>query len=212
VRSIPILAIPTSAASPGKEAKYTYIKQSLVILIYLEDLSETPGSDFYTPGKPSMRGRTALEKARVAELLFMIDECATLFRYWYYSGCHLNPEPNIETAKFMEKNLFDSLEKLNSYFLDRDLEFLCKPLGHAGTEGEGEEPDFMDYVTIADCVLFAFFQYANGMFGRDLSAGKGLEKLREFWERFGRRESARLETEYDREMQKEAMVWYDGAA
>jgi glutathione S-transferase len=192
--------------------KYTYIKQSLAILTYLEDLSETPGSDFYTPGKPSMRGRTALEKARVAELLSMIDECATLFRYWYYSRCHLNPEPKIETAKFMKENLFDSLGTLNSYFLDRDLEFLSKPLGYAGTEGEGEEPGFMEYVTIADCALFAFFQYENGMFRRDLSAEKGLEKLREFWEMFGQRESVRLETEYDKEMQKEAVVWYEGAA
>jgi glutathione S-transferase len=187
--------------------KYTFIKQSLAILNYLEDLSGTSRSDFYTPGKPAMRGRTALEKARVAELLSMIDECAMFFRYWYHSGCHLNPEPNIEITKSMNENLFDSLGTLNSYFLDRDLEFLSKPLGYAGTEGEGEEPGFMEYVMIAGCALFAFFQYANGIFGREFSVEKGLEKLREFWERFRQRENARLETEYDKEMQ-EAMVWY----
>lgn len=73
--SIPILAIPD-----GKEGKFIYIRQSLAIINYLEDLTEDPNSGLKA-STPSMRGNTPLEKARIAELLALLEECCTTFAY-----------------------------------------------------------------------------------------------------------------------------------
>lgn len=73
--SIPILAIPDR-----KEGQFIYIRQSLAILNYLEDLTEDPSSGVKA-STLSMRGNTALEKARITELLAVLDECCTTFAY-----------------------------------------------------------------------------------------------------------------------------------
>ena len=75
-----------------------------------------------------------------------------------------------------------------------------------GEEGSGGS---MQSITITDCVLLSGLQYAKGGYGRDLT--EDFPKLAEFFERFGKRESAKVEGEHQEEMLKEPLVWAEGS-
>lgn len=138
-----------------------------------------------------------LERARVTELLGIIDECAPVFRCWCFAGTEV---PTPSGAQLMKEVLWQSLGVLEKFLAERNLDFLDKPVK--------KDPKFLEYVTIADCALFAMLQYGKGMFGRDMT--EGLPKLKDFYGRFEQRKSARLETMYDEAVRAEAMVWAEG--
>jgi glutathione S-transferase len=116
--SIPILAIRN-----GKEGQFVYIRQSLAILNYLEDLAEDSNSRLKAC-TPSMRGTTPLEKARVAELLALLDECCITFAYWCVFGAFTFPQTtNVAAAQVTKRCLFMRLATIESYMSDRDLSF-----------------------------------------------------------------------------------------
>lgn len=92
------------------------------------------------------------------------------------------------------------LATVESYMDDRDLSFLDVQVVQEG--------GYMQYVTIADCVLMSLLQYGIEFYKRDIT--EGLPKLKEFYERFSKRESSVIEGGYPEEMQKICSTWHEG--
>jgi hypothetical protein len=63
----------------------------------------------------------------------------------------------------------------------------------------------MQYVTIADCVLISLLQYGIEWYGRDMT--NILPKLKEFYDKFQKRNSAVVEGGYPGELQKRSSNW-----
>ena len=99
----PVAPLPTGMTAPGKPPGSvpilrlpdgTFIKQSLAIIEFFEDVCENPN-----PAKEwqielarsanresSMRGRTAAEKARTREVLGLVDEASSQFSFACHKG------------------------------------------------------------------------------------------------------------------------------
>lgn len=149
-----------------------------------------------------MRGTTPLEKARVAELLALLDECCTTFAYWCVFGASTFPQTtNVAAAQVAKRFLFMRLATIGSYMSDRDLSFLDSQIIETGIGN-------IQYVTIADCVLMSLLQYGIEWYGRDMT--EGLPKLKEFYDRFQKRDSAVVEGGYPEELQKRSSTWQEG--
>lgn len=73
--SLPILAIPSEArGADGKAETWTYIRQSMAIIIFLEELFSTGQYGLLSPQGP-LAGSDALARARVSEILILAEEC-----------------------------------------------------------------------------------------------------------------------------------------
>jgi glutathione S-transferase len=189
--SVPILALPDG----------TFIKQSVAILEYLEDLCDDPdpAQDWQMQfaasalNKTSMRGETPQEKARTREMLALADEASSHFGFACHKGTALFV-PREQTSALAAKLALESCKKAlklleENYFFAEDGELTC--------------------CTIAHCVLYSLLQFARELYGVDLLCGPELPALRAFYDGFRERDGARRrgEERYPEEIRKLACHW-----
>ena len=73
--SLPILAIPSMINEESSNAnQWVYIRQSMSIINYLEELCNTGENGFSSPHGP-MVGTGPLSRARIGEILSLAEEC-----------------------------------------------------------------------------------------------------------------------------------------
>lgn len=75
--SLPILSIPSNTKNAeGEAVEWVHIRQSMAIIKYLEELCNTQQYGFSAPNG-SFAGTDALERARIAEVSTLAEECTT---------------------------------------------------------------------------------------------------------------------------------------
>ena len=189
--SVPILRLPDG----------TFIKQSIAILDYLEDVCSNPDPEQpwqaelanSAQSNMSMRGRTAVERARTRDMLSLADEATVHFVFACHKGSALF-EPiettHALTAKLALEYCQKNLKLLDAYYV-----------GNERLENGGP-------ATIADCVLYSTLHFAKDMYSLDLLADRELPGLQQFWELFGRRPSVQVsEDHFPSQIQKMASQW-----
>lgn len=189
--TVPVLALPDG----------TFIKQSLAILDYLEDICDNPQEewqkDLTARAKPSMRGGSSRERATTREIIALADEAASLFGFACHKGTKLfaTREPaDPSAARFAMAWVKKNLKLLEAYYEGR----------FEGDDSDGDE------VTVADCVLFSLLQFAKELYAQDLVADAEFLNLRRFYNVFKEKESARIpEDFYPREFKELACVWLE---
>ncbi|KAL8341811.1 hypothetical protein RB601_005344 [Gaeumannomyces tritici] len=185
--SVPVLRLPDG----------TFVKQSVAILEYLEDVCDAPdpsqpwqadlaaaAAAAATTATGSMRGGdAAARRARAREILALADEANSHFGLAAHKGARVfvgAEETDPKAARLAMEYCRKAMGLLEPYYADDEL-----PLLERGGRG----------VTIADCVVFSLISFARGLYDVDLCsgpAGEELPSLRRFAEWFGKRESARL--------------------
>ncbi|VTT68326.1 unnamed protein product [Fusarium fujikuroi] len=144
-----------------------FIKQSIAILEYFEDICDNPQQPWQVElakdAGGSMLGRTAEEKARVREVLGLADEITSQFGF----ACHKG------TA------LFDMLEETHPVTAKLALEYCTKNLKllEKYYEGDTRFNGGDGRVTIADCVLYSTLHFAKDLYSLDLLADHELTFL-----------------------------------
>jgi len=203
--SLPILALGNG----------TFIKQSITIIEYLEDLCDgvqssppyNPSSnrelleeqpELFAAAKKTMRGRTAEEKARTREVLGLVDEATTHFSFACHHGSamfSLMEKQSPATSKITMTLCRKTMTLIEDY---------CKDDHRFKVQGQ----EIQHGATTADCVLFALLQFAEIMYGIDLV--QGLPVLQRFKAWFETRESAQVdEMLYDENLRKIASHWIE---
>ncbi|KAI1406914.1 hypothetical protein F5Y13DRAFT_176107 [Hypoxylon sp. FL1857] len=189
--TVPILSLPDG----------TFIKQSVAILDYFEDICDNPQEqwqkDLAAAAKSSMRGGNTRERATTREILALADEASSLFGFACHKGSKLfvTLEPvSPAAAGFAMAWAKRNLKLLEDYYEGRFKE----------DTSDGEK------VTIADCVLFSLLQFAKELYTQDLLADPELPNLKRFYSVFRERESARIPQDfYPREIKELACVWLE---
>lgn len=184
--SLPILALPQN----DSENSFTYIRQSLAIINYLDELCDG-GLEGFPLSSHSMRGANILERARVTEVLALADECLTLWNPVRSFGTGVGPMPIPAASKEMLRWVRRSLMAIESWWKGRtDISSL---------RGGGDSR-----VNIADIVLYQFLEFTADCYGMDMTHGSGeivkdvygrevreeFPKLSEFYVAFKTRDSA----------------------
>ena len=159
--SVPILRLPDG----------TFIKQSLAIIEFFEDICDSPdpAKDWQVElsktanREINMRGSTAEEKARTREILALVDEASTHFCFAGHKG----------TA------LFVPLETTNALTAELAMEFCKKTLRLVEENYATELRLSIDNgrVSIADCVFYSLLQFSGGVYGVDLLSEPELPTL-----------------------------------
>ena len=190
--SVPILRLPDG----------TFIKQSVAILEYLEDLCDNPdpAQDWQIQlaksaiNKTSMRGETSKEKARTREILALADEASSQFGFACHKGTALFvpiEQTNALTAKLALEYCKKNLKLLEENYFAEDARL-----------GDGSQ------LTIAHCVLYSMLQFSKELYGIDVLSKPELPALRSFYEMFKKRDFARIgEFQYPEEIKKLACQW-----
>ncbi|KAF5618379.1 hypothetical protein F52700_12328 [Fusarium sp. NRRL 52700] len=174
-----------------------FIKQSIAILEYFEDICDDPQQPWQVElakdADGSMRGGTAEEKARVREVLGLADEVTSQFGF----ACHKG------TA------LFGMLEETHPITAKLALEYCRKNLKLLERYYEGDTRfDEDGQVTIADCVLYSTLHFAKDLYALDLLADPELVSLRAFYTWFSGRESVQVpENHFPAQIKELACQW-----
>ncbi|KAF5679419.1 hypothetical protein FHETE_836 [Fusarium heterosporum] len=170
--TVPVLRLPDG----------TFIKQSIAILEYFEDICEHPTEpwqiELTKSANTSMRGGTPQERARVRDMLSLTDEITSQFGFACHKGTVLFSmieETHPTSARLILENCQKNLKLLARYYED-DTRF-----------GNDDAK-----VTIADCVLYSTLHFAKDLYAMDLLVDSELASLRKFYEWFGGRESAQV--------------------
>jgi glutathione S-transferase len=212
--SVPILRLPDG----------TYIRQSLSIINFFEDICRDPCPFEEAPvewkrqisedakqhasgpraGKPeSLRGNTPEERARVNDLLSAVDEASTLFCFAAHKGSQLFvplEETDKNAARLIMERCRAILKVIDGYY-DTDGVFEINPRPQSPSHNQktaNHGTDVKGYergATVPDCVLFALLEFADKIYGIDFFESGNLPHLRAFHERFGRRSSAEMKME-----------------
>lgn len=159
--SVPILRLPDG----------TFIRQSLAIIEFFEDVCDSPDPEKdwqielskTANRETNMRGSTAEEKARTREILALVDEASTHFCFAGHKG----------TA------LFVPLETTNALTAELAMEFCKKTLRLVEENYVTESRLSIDNgrVSIADCVFYSLLQFSGGVYGVDLLSAPELPTL-----------------------------------
>ncbi|RYP12955.1 hypothetical protein DL767_010981 [Monosporascus sp. MG133] len=188
--TVPILKLPNGS----------FIKQSVAILDYFEDICDNPQEDWHRElaglSRKNMRGNTAEERAHTREVLALADQAGSLFTFAARTGTELFVP--LETSSAEASRLAMEWCKRNLKLLDAYYE------GDKRIENGGADAA----TTIADCALFAFLQYSKAMHAVDLLAEPELLNLKRFYENFKGRESAKIEEGlYPEDLRQLASKW-----
>ncbi|KAG5805588.1 hypothetical protein H9Q74_009118 [Fusarium xylarioides] len=175
-----------------------FIKQSIAILEYHEDICDNPQQPWQVElakdAGGSMRGRTAEEKARVREVLGLADEVTSQFGFACHKGTalfNMLEETHPITAKLALEYCQKNLRLLEKYY-----------------EGEPRLDGGAGQVTIADCVLYSTLHFAKDLYALDLLADPELVSLRAFYSWFGSRESVQVpEDHFPAQIKELACQW-----
>lgn len=187
--SVPILKLPDG----------TFIKQSVAILEYLEDVCDSPDPSQAwqaelaeaARARGTMRGGTCRERARTREILALADEASSQFSF----ACHKG------TA------LFVPLEQTSALTARLTMEYCRKNLKLLEDNYFAENEDG-EKMTIAHCVLYSLLQFSREMYGVDLLSEPELPALRAFYGMFSERDRARVgEMRYPEEIATPARQW-----
>ncbi|KAM5345267.1 hypothetical protein ACJ41O_011129 [Fusarium nematophilum] len=182
--TVPIMKLPG-----GK-----FIKQSVAILEYLEDICEHPQSDWQeelarSAKQGSLRGETAEEKARVRDMACLADEVNIMFGFAGHKGTALFTPVETSspiTAKLALENARKNLKLLEEYY-------------------EGDVLDDRP-VNIADCILYSMLHFSKDLY--DLDLVEGMPNLERFYTAFQGRESARVdEDHFPQDIKELASQW-----
>ncbi|KAK4981074.1 hypothetical protein LTR66_008412 [Elasticomyces elasticus] len=210
--SLPILAIPETELSGS--VSYTYIRQSLAIMNYLDELCDAGHNDFPL-SRYSMRGADALSRARITEVVALADECTTSWNLVRTFGSGAGTMSIPAASKEMMKRVRRPLNTIEGWWSDRDMSSLRQ-------NGSGE-------VTMGDIVLYQFLEFTKDCYGVDMTQGSGepvkdaygrdvvekYTKLGEFYDAFRTRESARRDEAAGEVASKEVlqrmMMWAPGS-
>jgi glutathione S-transferase len=144
----------------------TLIRSSIAILDYLEERFPSP----------DMAGATPEKRARMREMLGVIDEAAMQFGIWCHKASPLfakGERQSREAATFAADAYYGRLRMLDLLVQENEGPFLS-----------GAQP------TIADCVTMATLQFAQHVYGVPLP--RGCDALAEWYEFFAERQSAAL--------------------
>jgi glutathione S-transferase len=211
IKITPVAPAPTGMTAPGKPPGSVpilrlpdgpFIKQSLAIIEFFEDVCESPdpAREWQVElartanREASMRGRTPEEKARTREVLSLVDEASSQFSF----ACHKG------TA------LFVPLEKTNALASELAMEYCKKTLRLVEENYATELSRSIDNgrVSIADCVLYSLLQFSEGVYGVDLLSGPELPVLRRLREMLRSRSWVGLEeAECPKEIRSLASQW-----
>lgn len=182
--TVPMLKLPDG----------TFIKQSVAILEYFEDICADPQNDWQKElakgAKSSMRGETPEQKARIRDMLCLSDEACSQFGF----ACHKG------TA------LFTVMETTNALAAKLSLEYCKKNLRLLSDYYEGDSLEDGRQATIADCVLYSMLHFAKDLYGLHLV--DDLPNLQRFYGAFEKRESAQVkEDHFPRDVKALACQW-----
>ncbi len=222
--SLPILAIPSESGVEGSKGSdgaggsqsFTYIRQSLAIINYIDELCDAGASGFPKSAYP-MHGATPLARAREAELLALADECTIAWNPVRMFGSGAGTMQIPEASKEMVRWIYRSLGTIEGWWKDRDFENLRQG-------GDGRP-------TIAEIVLYQFLEFTKDCYGRDMTregesgrdvygregagAVEGFRKIAEFYEAFRTRDSAKRDPEKGEvpteEVRKMMSTWVEGS-
>jgi glutathione S-transferase len=187
--SVPVLRLPDG----------TFIKQSIAILEYFEEICQNPTEPWQvelskTAKNDSMLGQTAQEKARVREILSLADEVTSQFGFACHKGTALFKmleETHPVTAKLVLEFCQKNLKLIERYYVD-DPRF---------SSDDGQ-------VTVADCVLYSVLHFAKDLYALDLLADPELASLQAFYKWFGERKSVQVaDDHFPQEIKELASQW-----
>lgn len=212
VGSLPILAIASTNNSAAVE--YTYIRQSLAIMNFLEEICSSGELGFPKP-KYSMHGNDALSRARNNEVLALADECTADWNPVRTFGSGAGTISIPEASKEMLRWVHRPLLTIEGWWKDRDFSNL--------RTGSDSGP------SMAEILLYQFLEFTKDCYGRDITRGSGqtvkdvygrevvekYDKLNEFYEAFRERDSAKRD-EAAGEVPSEAVLkkmstWAEGS-
>lgn len=165
--SVPLLALPSGEL----------VSESLSIIEYLEDVAETQGL-------PSLRGRTAIERAKVRTLMGLIDSVTLSVEIAAVNG-------SIAFAQILEGQQSAGMERWLMAFIHKNLdrmEEVADPQGPFLVKTRTENTTSEMEITTADCALFAVLQYASELWGLNLVEQH--PRLQLFFDAFKTRPSA----------------------
>ncbi|CAM1506227.1 Fc.00g058680.m01.CDS01 [Cosmosporella sp. VM-42] len=176
--TVPILKLPDGS----------FIKQSVAIIDYFEDICDRPDPKqawqvklANSAGTKTMRGDTAEERAWIRDMVCLADEANSQFGFACHKGSVLfvpMETTNALTAKLALEYCKKNLKLLDKYYVGDEL-----------LKGGRE-------VNIADCVLYSLLYFAKDLYSLDLLDDPELSDLQRFYETFGKRESARVEKDH----------------
>jgi glutathione S-transferase len=202
--SVPILRLPDG----------TFIRQSLSIINFFEDICQDPCPFEEAPvewkreiselarrqdGKPvSMKGNAAEGRAMVNDLLNAVDEASTLFCFAAHKGSKLFVRlegTDKNAARLILERCRKVLETVEGYYNERGyFDAQARVATHHQSE-DGEEVREGREADIADCALFALLEFADRIYGVDFFKDGALPHLKAFYWKFGKRDSAGMKQE-----------------
>ncbi|RSL47393.1 hypothetical protein CEP54_013416 [Fusarium duplospermum] len=182
--TVPMLKLPDG----------TFIKQSVAIIEYFEDICANPQNDWQKElakgAKSSMRGETPEQKARIRDMVCLSVEACDYFGFACHKGTALfalSETPNALAAKLSLEYCNKTMKLLSEYY-------------------EGDTLENGRQVTIADCVLYSMLHFAKDLY--DLHLLDDLPNLQRFYGEFEKRESARVkEDHFPQECKELACQW-----
>ncbi|KAJ3520764.1 hypothetical protein NM208_g13580 [Fusarium decemcellulare] len=184
--TVPILKLPDG----------TFIKQSIAILEYFEDICDHPDTaqdwqvELAKTAKPSMRGETPEQRSRIRDMLCLADEAGTFFGF----ACHKGSV------------LFVPMEATNALTAKLTFEYCHKSLTLLSAYYEGDTLEQGRKVHIADCILYSLLHFSKELYGVDLV--RELPNLDRFYNAFGKRDSAKVKEDHFPQIMKElASQW-----
>lgn len=211
--SLPILAIPHNDGDVrGGPQSYTYVRQSMAIISYLEEICNSNQFGFSAP-HGSLVGEDALARARVVELTTLAEELTVSWNPVRTFGTKAGTMSIPEASKEMLRWVCRTLNAIETMFREdgRDMSKLRK--------------DINGHVTLGDVLLYQFLDFAKVEYGVNLTIGSGemikdvyghnvkddYPKLREFYDAFSTRDSAKRHPELGEEApeayQKNMQAW-----
>ena len=161
----------------------TFIRQSVPIIEYFEDLCDSSAEEISKDVGPKMRGRTPDEQARTKVILDLADEATKHFEIACHKGSamfSLLEKQNATASGSAFATCKVALEAIESHYKQDERLFGLRSCPDA----------ILDGVTIADCVLFALLQFSIQLYSRDLT--EGLPMLKLFYNNFKERDSAKF--------------------
>jgi glutathione S-transferase len=171
---VPLLALPSGEL----------VTESLSIIEYLEDITETEGM-------PSLRGSTPVERAKARTLLDLIETVTLGVEFAAVNGLVafaplVEGQQSAGVERWLLAFIHTNLGRIED-IADPQRPFLIKP-----KDGNGD-------VATVDCALFATLQYASELWGLNLV--KEHPRLKLFYDAFGKRPSAAVpQNTWPREM------------